>query len=371
MDVLLQHTRLRVAAAALPVPDDTSCGDVVLESASIGMSINLQYCTYLVSVLGDAIRVAIAASGESDHLSLKWSVFCTTWHGETLARLSDADIANAWRLADYVLLDATCFRCLQDVVVQRRARAGSTLPVALNGDIVGYPSYSWHLKLGKRSLLEELMLPNQSLESFAHEECDFKQLDLRVESIWDDLDLYRYSNLPNGTETPKAYYALCVAAKWGHEELVMRSYAELWLKLSLTGRDLSAVAKHAAIGGHLRLLQRLRQAGCPWSSSIVYSAGARGHTSLALWALENGAPFGSGIRESMDFSAAVAGGCLPVLEWLHSKGRLPSSYVSFLRREASSSFVTQWHGKIISCRDRLLNGRTAIKNWLDSLGRHQ
>ena len=48
----------------------------------------------------------------------KWTVFCTTWHPGTLARLSDADLAEAWRLADYLYLDESCSSVLQDVAVQ-------------------------------------------------------------------------------------------------------------------------------------------------------------------------------------------------------------------------------------------------------------
>jgi hypothetical protein len=48
-----------------------------------------------------------------------YTVFAETWHADSLARLSDADLANLWRLADYLMLDEACLKCLEDVVVQR------------------------------------------------------------------------------------------------------------------------------------------------------------------------------------------------------------------------------------------------------------
>jgi hypothetical protein len=101
-------------------------GEALLEGAATGTSLSVPYCQYLVSVLMEA--TVTAADPAIDHPQLNdYTVFCDTWHAASLARLSDADLANAWRLAEYLLLSADCFRCLDEVTAQRRIRSAGVV----------------------------------------------------------------------------------------------------------------------------------------------------------------------------------------------------------------------------------------------------
>jgi hypothetical protein len=111
---LIQHSGLAEAGAT---------GDALLEGAAAGTTLSLPYCRCLASALLEAVRAASDESLDQPQFN-KLTIFAETWHATTLARLSDADIANLWRLADYLMLDATCFRCLEDVAVQREVRSG-------------------------------------------------------------------------------------------------------------------------------------------------------------------------------------------------------------------------------------------------------
>jgi hypothetical protein len=99
-------------------------GEALLEGAATATSLRLPYCRYLVSALLDAVAAAADPTADQPQL-IDYTVFCATWHAASLARLSDADLANAWRLAEYLLLDGACSSCLEDVVVQRALRSGT------------------------------------------------------------------------------------------------------------------------------------------------------------------------------------------------------------------------------------------------------
>jgi hypothetical protein len=99
-------------------------GEALLEGAATATSLSVPYCQYLVSVLMEATVAAADPELEQPQLN-DLTVFCETWHAASLARLSDADLANAWRLAEYLLLDGACFKSLEDVVVQRALRSGT------------------------------------------------------------------------------------------------------------------------------------------------------------------------------------------------------------------------------------------------------
>jgi hypothetical protein len=98
-------------------------GQALLEGAAVGTSLSLPYCRYLVSTLLEAVVTASDKIIDQPQKNI-FTVFAETWHAASLAHLSDADIANAWRLVDYLMLDAACVRCLEDVTVQRQARSG-------------------------------------------------------------------------------------------------------------------------------------------------------------------------------------------------------------------------------------------------------
>src|SRR4051812_13529320 len=91
MDELMGHSGLRDAGVD---------ADAAVEGAAAGLSMSLHYCGYLASMISDAVTAGVG-SGHVHWLphNNAWSVFCDSWHASSLARLSDADLANAWRLA--------------------------------------------------------------------------------------------------------------------------------------------------------------------------------------------------------------------------------------------------------------------------------
>jgi hypothetical protein len=259
----------------------------------------LPYCRYLLTTLLESIATAADASLEQPHLN-KYTVFSDTWHAASLARLGDADIASLLRLADYLMLDAACGGCLEDVVVQRQARTG-----VLNRLIAVH-----NVTITKR------------LREISEAQCGL---------------FNPVPHLARGIVVPVNTNATFTTAKWGHWDLLLQAQAA-----GVAWDD--NVTWGAACGGHLRLLQQLRQAGCPWHSYVVQSACQQGHDGLAIWALEHGAPTFDGW-----LAKATLCGRLPVLQWAWSRGRLPTGNIPVLRHQA----VVWGHGHIVAWLDEV------------------
>jgi hypothetical protein len=275
-------------------------GDAHLEGAAAGTSLSLPYCRYLASALLEAVRAASDKSLDRPHLN-KFTVFAETWHAASLARLSDADIANLWRLADYLMLDAACFRCLKDIVVQSEVRTG---------------------------------VQNQLLSLGAS---DKDKIAMRVKGVVAEFRLYSQhaEAVSRGLSTPTSISDIGMAVEWAHWDLLLQARA--------AGIEWSyGLTAYAAACGHLHLLQRLRYAGCPWDEDVVNNACWHEYESIAIWALDNGAPtYGKWLK------VATRSGCQQVLRWAWEHGRLPANMIPVLKQKAQNY--------------------PAIANWLDSL----
>jgi hypothetical protein len=222
-----------------------------------------------------------------------------------LARLSDADLANAWRLAEYLLLDGACFTCLEDVVVQRALRTGTD-----------------------NQLLPSLVMAHLGV------------IAVRTAALR-QLATYHYfaahDRVARGLDVPTGALKMAIAAKWGHWDMLLQARAAgvPW------NED---VTNCAARGGHLRLLQQLRQAGCPWNNFVVWGACEQGHDKLAVWALDNGAP-----TFSYWLGDAAQRGRLTALRWAQSKARLSTADIPLLREVAAKA----GHNAVVAWLDRL------------------
>jgi hypothetical protein len=111
--------------------------DAVLQAAETELVLVVPYCQYLLEKLDSALtkvelngaRLLVAgfpgALPECYKHPMRniYTVFVDTWHSDSLATLSDADVANLWRLAEYMMLGDVCIQLLTDVVVQRHVRA--------------------------------------------------------------------------------------------------------------------------------------------------------------------------------------------------------------------------------------------------------
>jgi hypothetical protein len=112
------------------------------------------------------------------------------------------------------------------------------------------------------------------------------------------------------------------ATVWGHWDLLLQTRA--------AGVRWDAnLTLWAAFGGHRRLLQRLRHAGCPWHQDLVSFACLGRQPKVAIWAIDNGAP----IHDRWLWQATHHG-CLELLQWAHSVGRLPLDEVRKLLKVA-------------------------------------
>jgi hypothetical protein len=289
---MLRHSGLAEAGVA---------GNEVLEGAAAATSLSLPYCRYLLTALLDSVTGTEDASLDQPQLNM-FTVFAETWHAASLARLSDADIANVWRLTDYLMLDAACVGCLEDVSVQRQARSN----------------------VANRLITASLETVNTRLKAIteALSELPFPQLMYHV---------------ARGVSVPADNNRMA-AAMWGHWDLLQQARAAgaAWNKRT---------ASSAAYGGHLHLLRQLRQAGCPWDTDVVDFATAGRHYKLAVWALENGAPISDDLLPDAARSA-----CLPVLQWACANKLLPNDRIPTLRKQAHAAK----HRDVVTWLDSLL-----------------
>ncbi len=269
-------------------------GEAMLEGAAAGTSLALPYCTYLVAALLEAATTAGDESIEQPHLNL-CTIFCETWHEASLARLSDADTANACRLADYLMLDHVCIRYLEDVAVQREARSN----------------------IGSQLLIGPLI----------------NRVGVRIKEIKSHMEYYQpwESAVARGLVVPTTLaVALHLAGQWGHTTFIQQARA--------AGMASNASAcSGAARGGHLRLLQQLHQAGFPWDAHVINLACMCKHEKLAIWAFEHGAPV-----DPYWYDIAAVCGCLKALNWAHTHGRLSTSNLVRLRERCHRVDVQAW-----------------------------
>jgi hypothetical protein len=251
----------------------------------------------------EAVRAASDESLDQPQLN-QYTVFAETWHAASLAWLSDADVANLWRLADYLMLDAASFHCLEDVAVQRHLRSGvpnrllclgasskDTIAMRVN-DVVGPLRYCSH---HTDAVARGLSMPTD--------------IDDMIEAHWAHWDLL--------------LQARAAGIHWTH---------------SLTAT--------AAWYDHSRLLQRLRQAGCPWNGDVVRNACWSGNENIAIWALDNGAPTYGGWLET-----ATRLGCQQVLRWAWEHGRLPPNMIPELEQTARNydqSAIATWLDSLLA-----------------------
>jgi hypothetical protein len=261
--------------------------DALLEGAAVGTSLAPAYCSFLVSTLEQAVRAAADQTLEQPQQCYR-TVFAETWHAGSLATLSDADIANAWRLADYLMLDTPCVVCLEDVIVQRETR--SCVPNQLA---------AIYLLSSHNSIQSRLTEIRQQLLGCSAEWCA----------------------VARGLAVPTHPSALRSAALWGQWDLIVQARAAgmEWDK---------RLCADAATAGNLPLLCLLRRNGCPWDELVVFHACRRGDERMALWALENDAPALHFARSAAHF------GCLAVLRWAHAHHVLRREELPDLRAEA-------------------------------------
>jgi len=98
------------------------------------------------------------------------------------------------------------------------------------------------------------------------------------------------------------------AARYGHLSTLK------WARESGCPWDLNTCS-YAARYGHLSILKWARENGCPWDSNTCSSAARYGHLSDLQWARENGCPW-----DSNTCSSAARCGHLSILKWARENG---------------------------------------------------
>jgi hypothetical protein len=191
-------------------------------------------------------------------------VFTTTWHADSLARLSDADIANAWQLADYLLFEESHFQHLEDVVLQRRAR--SNMANGLLAAIVGAESRLTKLQSRLDKLHELTYVP----ASLACIDLDDRALTIGVGTnrmgFWEKKNASElYSLLARGLAPPVNAFEMEICAAWGQIEAANTSLAK-GSAVGFPEKDwwTANTARIAVDNGQLDMLKWLRSVGCPW-----------------------------------------------------------------------------------------------------------
>lgn len=305
-------------------------GAAVLEGAAAGLSLAAPFCEYLLAALADAVMTTADSSQEQPHLN-RFTVFAERWHATSLANLSGADVANLWRLAEYLLLDALCLRCIADVVVQRQLRSG---------------------------VRNHLLSPVQS-EVVVQRVAD---VDALLE--WEHDDLQGQIEVAKGLAVPWDWCSMETAALWGQQEAVQQARAARVEWDSYATQGDSYVPAEAAAGGHLRLLQWMRQQAppCPWDDHVILASTCRHHNHVAIWALENKAP-----RPSAWIEQAAKWGNLTVLQWARNHGRLQSSQMEMLLKAALDEEVFKYVKPSSLPAPELRAGKQAVVTWLQSL----
>jgi hypothetical protein len=296
-----------------------------LEGAAAGLSMSPAYCDYLYEnfALGFA-TASEPAAGQlwQPHLN-PYTVFAEMWHGDSVGKLSNADLSNACRLGEYLLLDTACYSCLEDVVVQRLARTG---------------------------------VDNQLLTAWLREAAR-----KRVAWIMNQLPDHREWRLVcMGVGGVRSYAGqvagnlLFYAAKWGH-------VTEIAEHVDASNARSSDVSYAAIGGGQLRVLQLIVKSRQGWpGSEALYYCIRECQDGLTAWALEHGAPtYYQYVDDAVMYSN------LPALQWARSQRHLNDADVPrLLELPIISSVSSEW--SLIPEAEKARR-RQRVMAWLTSL----
>jgi hypothetical protein len=197
-------------------------------------------------------------------------VYCKHWH-PSLATLSVSQLRDAWRVADYLMMDA---KPLAEDAAQRVMRG-----FVADVDALGLTDEH------RKEVVALLVPPPQHYSA-------------------------RKMKLARGKVAPKTAAEMAIAARWGQLSAIQRAR-------SAGCRWNSHLCSEAAEGGHLELLQWVRSQPdpCPWDEHTCRNAAGDGQLEVLQWAHENGCPW-----DAHTCARAAWGGHLDVLQWLRSQG---------------------------------------------------
>src|SRR5690606_12298914 len=111
------------------------------------------------------------------------------------------------------------------------------------------------------------------------------------------------------------------AAEYGYLDLLKWAHERHFPLLQL--RDGKAACAAAAKGGHLVVLQWLREQKCRWDAKTMEAAAAGGHLAVVKWMRERGCAWNSKTAETAAESghlAVTAAESGHLLQWLRANG---------------------------------------------------
>ena len=118
------------------------------------------------------------------------------------------------------------------------------------------------------------------------------------------------------------------------------------------------LCESAAYGGHIDMLQLLREKGCPWGKMVVVSAVEGGHLQAVQWLLRNGCPWKDRV-----LVRASKFGHLPIIEWALLNVRPMSSLSDKICHKMILKAARKGHVALV---ERLLdNGLPRAAVWND------
>jgi len=156
------------------------------------------------------------------------------------------------------------------------------------------------------------------------------------------------------------------------------------------------VVRAAAKGGHLHVVQWLRERQCRWHFETLWGAVKRGHFDTVRWLIENGCPWGTTTMATAIMSGrmdlvqwlndhgckrgdygvwhAARMGRLDMLEWLHANGHVTDSWASAIAAREGHLEVLVWlhaHGGTLLpdvCDSAAEGGHMHVVQWAHANG---
>ncbi len=254
-------------------------------------------------------------------------VYCKHWH-PGVAALAVPQLRDAWRMADYLMMDA---KPLAEDAAQRVMRG-----FVADVDALGLPDEHRRLVVG-------LLMPPP------------KYWYGRPYSA-------REMQLARGEVVPQTAEEMAVAARWGQLMTIQQAK-------SAGCRWVANTCAYAAEAGHLEVLQWARSHGCPWDDLTCSAAARRGHLAVLQWARSQGCPW-----DEWTCSAAAEGGHLAVLQWARSQGCLWDGRTCTEAAQRGHLAVLQWarsqgcRWDEFTCSAAARGGHLAVLQWARSQG---
>jgi hypothetical protein len=298
------------SAVAKEVPD---VADLIGGSSKL-LRLSPLYLEYLIEAMLSAVYSVERGHSPRPHTN-PFTVYVKTWHESSLAKLSDADIARAWEVADFLMLDRVFITCLADVVVQREVRTAAALVRSSRSLLTAEQRRNGGITLRVRKLeLKSLpVAPGARLHS---------KFDPRVVN-------QRCRVAATGVKMPADEKEFMLACRFGHVNTIREAHATLKLaKVKQMAKNAIAYGE-AAYAGHWSVFNLLEQLRVPYHMAFtaIRFAAERGDLRM-VQRLHDDASYSGVDSGCWDWRLyAARKGHRHILEYAQKEGELDSFYI--------------------------------------------